>query len=126
MRRDRRDPAYTLAYTACRAAHELGLAALVVPDAVGPLRAADLRAPPDGADLRALARSRDGPPLRADVGRRRPRSIKRIEITEELIAESARRVVELGWVKPGERVGITAGLPSGKPGTTSLLQIQTV
>jgi pyruvate kinase len=35
-------------------------------------------------------------------------------------------VVELGWVKPGERVGITAGLPSGKPGTTSLLQIQTV
>ena len=53
-------------------------------------------------------------------------SIKRIEVTEELIAESARRVVELGWVKPGERVGVTAGLPSGKPGTTSLLQIQTV
>ena len=45
VRRDRRDPAYTVAYTACRAAHELGLAALVVPDAVGPLGAADLRAP---------------------------------------------------------------------------------
>jgi pyruvate kinase len=50
----------------------------------------------------------------------------RVEITEELIAEAARRVVELGWLKPGERVGITAGLPSGRPGTTSLLQIQTV
>jgi pyruvate kinase len=53
-------------------------------------------------------------------------SIARIEVTEELIHESTRRVVELGWVKPGERIGITAGLPSGKPGTTSLLQIQTV
>ena len=40
-----------------------------VPDAVGPLGAADLRAPPDGADLRAVARPRDGPPLRPDVGR---------------------------------------------------------
>jgi pyruvate kinase len=50
----------------------------------------------------------------------------RFEVTEELIKASAARVVELGWVRPGERVGITAGLPSGRPGTTSLLQIQTV
>ena len=35
VRRDRRDPAYTLAYTACRAAHELGLAALVCPTLSG-------------------------------------------------------------------------------------------
>ena len=46
-------------------------------------------------------------------------------MTEELIAAAARRVVELGWVKAGERIGITAGLPSGRPDTTSLLQIQT-
>ena len=53
------------------------------PDAVRALGAAGLRAPPDGPDLRALARQRDRPPLRADVGRagrvdargtRRPRS----------------------------------------------------
>jgi pyruvate kinase len=42
------------------------------------------------------------------------------------VAASAARVVELGWVKPGERIGITAGLPSGKPGTTSMFQIQEV
>jgi pyruvate kinase len=53
-------------------------------------------------------------------------SISRFEVTEDLIAESARRVVELGWCKPGQRVGITAGLPSGRPGTTSLFQVQTV
>ena len=64
-----RDPAYTLAYNACAAGAELGLAALVVPDAVGALGAADLRPPPDGADLRAVAGTRDRAPLRADVGR---------------------------------------------------------
>jgi pyruvate kinase len=52
-------------------------------------------------------------------------SMRRHETTEDLIAAAVKRVVELGWVKSGERVGVTAGLPSGKPGTTSLLQIQT-
>jgi pyruvate kinase len=51
---------------------------------------------------------------------------RRHEVTEALIADAARRVVELGWVKPGDRVAITAGLPSGRPNTTSLMQIQEV
>jgi pyruvate kinase len=46
-------------------------------------------------------------------------------VTEDLIAASAVRAVQLGWVRPGERIGITAGLPSGSPGTTSLFQVQT-
>ena len=50
--------------------------------------------------------------------------MSRHETTEALIADAARRVVELGWCQPGQRVGITAGLPSGSPGTTSLIQIQ--
>jgi pyruvate kinase len=45
-------------------------------------------------------------------------------VTEELIRDAGETVVRLGWCKPGQRVGITAGLPSGSPGTTSLLQIQ--
>src|ERR687893_17123 len=125
VRRDRRDPAYTLAYTACRAAHELGLAALVCPTL-------------SGRSARLISAHRPTVPIYAlSPGRETVRrcglmwgveaaSIKRIEVTEELIFESARRVVELGWVKPGERVGVTAELPSGKPGTTSLLPIQTV
>ena len=40
-----------------RAAHELQPRRARRPDAVGPLGAAGLRAPPDGADLRALARA---------------------------------------------------------------------
>ena len=125
VRRDRRDPAYTLAYTACRAAHELGLAALVCPTL-------------SGRSARLISAHRPTVPIYAlSPGRETVRrcglmwgvlagSMPRVEVTEELIKLAAHRVVELGWLKPGERVGITAGLPSGRPGTTSLLQIQTV
>ena len=125
VHRDDRDPAYTVAHSACVAASELGLDALVVPTLSG--RSARL----------VSAHRPDVPILALSPGRETVRrcglmwgvqaaSIARWEVTEELIKASAERVVELGWVKPGERVGITAGLPSGKPGTTSLLQIQTV
>src|SRR3954469_24408593 len=125
VRRDRRDPAYTLAYTATRAAHELGLAALVCPTL-------------SGRSARLISAHRPTVPIYAlSPGRETVRrcglmwgvqaaSMKRYEVTEELIRAAALRVVELGWCKPGDRVGITAGLPSGKPGTTSLLQIQEV
>jgi pyruvate kinase len=125
VRRDRRDPAYTLAYTACRAAAELGLAALVCPTL-------------SGRSARLVSAHRPTVPIYAlSPGRETVRrcglmwgveaaSIPRIEVTEDLIRASVERVKELGWVKPGERVGITAGLPSGRPGTTSLLQIQEV
>jgi pyruvate kinase len=123
VRRDRRDPAYTLAYTATRAAHELGLAALVCPTL-------------SGRSARLISAHRPTVPIYAlSPGRETVRrcglmwgvqaaSMRRFEVTEELIAAAVARVVELGWVKKGERVGVTAGLPSGKPGTTSLLQIQ--
>ncbi|HVL97077.1 MAG TPA: pyruvate kinase [Solirubrobacteraceae bacterium] len=125
VRRDRRDPAYTVAFMACRAAEELGLAALVCPTL-------------SGRSARLISAHRPNVPIYAlSPGRETVRrcglmwgvqaaSLPRWEITEELIGAAGRRVVELGWVKPGERVGITAGLPSGKPGTTSLFQVQEV
>jgi pyruvate kinase len=125
VRRDARDPAYTVAYSACAAARDLNLAALVVPTL-------------SGRSARLISAHRPQVPIYAlSPGKETVRrcglmwgvqagSIRRHEITEALIAESARRVVELGWVRSGERIGITAGLPSGRPGTTSLLQIQTV
>jgi pyruvate kinase len=51
-------------------------------------------------------------------------SLPRYDVTEELIKAAAQRAVDLGWVRRGGRIGITAGLPSGRPGTTSLLQVQ--
>jgi pyruvate kinase len=125
VRRDARDPAYTVAHSACEAARELDLAALIVPTL-------------SGRSARLISANRPNVPIYAlSPGRETVRrcglmwgvqaaSMRRQEITEELIRDAAARALELGWVKPGERVGITAGLPSGRPGTTSLLQIQTV
>jgi len=125
VRRDDRDPGYTIAYGACSAARELHLDAIVVPTL-------------SGRSARLVSAHRPKVPIYAlSPGRETIRrcnlmwgvqadSIRRHEVTEDLIADAARRVVELGWLKPGQRVGITAGLPSGKPGTTSLLQVQTV
>jgi pyruvate kinase len=125
VRRDARDPAYTIAYSACAAARDLGLAALVVPTL-------------SGRSARLISAHRPAVPIYClSPGRETVRrcnfmwgvqaeSIRRHEVTEELIADSARRVVELGWVQHGQRIGITAGLPSGRPGTTSLFQVQEV
>jgi pyruvate kinase len=125
VRRDRRDPAYTVAYMACRAAHELGLAALVCPTLSG--RSARLiSAHRPTVPIYALSPGRETVRRCGLIWGVRAASMKRYETTEDLIRASAERVVELGWVAPGDRVGITAGLPSGKPGTTSLLQVQEV
>jgi pyruvate kinase len=125
VRRDARDPAYTVAHNACVAARELGLAALVVPTL-------------SGRSARLISAHRPNVPIYAlspgkETVRRcglmwgvRAASMRRHEVTEELIRGAAARVLELGWVKPGDRIGITAGLPSGSPGTTSLFQVETV
>ncbi len=123
--RDGRDPAYTVAYSACAAARDLDLAALVVPTLSG--RSARLvSAHRPQVPIFALSPGRETVRRCAFMWGVEAASMRRHEITEALIADAARRVVELGWVKPGERVGITAGLPSGRPGTTSLVQIQSV
>ena len=69
VRRDARDPAYTIAYSACAAARELDLAALVVPTLSG--RSARLISAhrPEVPDLLPVAGPGDGPALQPHVGR---------------------------------------------------------
>jgi pyruvate kinase len=123
VRRDERDPAYTLAHSVCVAARELHLSALLVPTLSG--RSARLvSAHRPIVPIYALSPGRETVRRCGLMWGVRAASMRRHETTEALIADCARRVVELGWCKPGERVGITAGLPSGRPGTTSLMQIQ--
>jgi pyruvate kinase len=125
VRRTNTDPAYTIAHNLCDAAQELRLDALVIPTL-------------SGRSARLVSAHRPRVPIYAlSPGRETVRrcglmwgveaaSMPRHETTEALIADAARRVVELGWCSRGQRVGITAGLPSGRPGTTSLFQIQTL
>ncbi len=123
VRRTEADPAYTLAHSLCIAVRELSLDALVVPTLSG--RSARLvSAHRPTVPIYALSPGRETVRRCGLMWGVRAASIPRHETTEALIADAARRVVELGWCKRGQRVGITAGLPSGRPGTTSLVQIQ--
>jgi pyruvate kinase len=123
VRRMNADPAYTLAHSICVAARELDLAALVVPTLSG--RSARLvSAHRPAVPIYALSPGKETVRRCGLMWGVRAASMPRHETTEALIADAARRVVELGWCEKGQRVGITAGLPSGEPGTTSLMQIQ--
>ena len=123
--RDGRDPAYTVAHNACEAARQLSLAALLVPTLSG--RSARLiSAHRPHVPIYALSPGRETVRRCALMWGVEADSMPRCDVTEQLIHDAVARAVELGWVRRGDRVGITAGLPSGRPGTTSLFQIQTV
>jgi pyruvate kinase len=123
VRRTEADPAYTLAHSLCIAVRELSLDALVVPTLSG--RSARLvSAHRPTVPIYALSPGRETVRRCGLMWGVQAASMPRHETTEALIADAARRVVELGWCERGQRVGITAGLPSGRPGTTSLVQIQ--
>jgi pyruvate kinase len=123
VRRTESDPAYTIAHNLSLAARELRLDALIVPTLSG--RSARLvSAHRPTVPIYALSPGRETVRRCALMWGVQAASMRRHETTEALIADAARRVVELGWCEPGARVGITAGLPSGRPGTTSLVQIQ--
>jgi pyruvate kinase len=123
VRRTGSDPAYTIAHNLCVAARELRLNALIVPTLSG--RSARLvSAHRPTVPIYALSPGKETVRRCGLMWGVQAASMRRHETTEALIADAARRVVELGWCNPGQRVGITAGLPSGRPGTTSLVQIQ--
>jgi pyruvate kinase len=123
VKRDARDPAYTVAHAACESARDLRLDALVIPTLSG--RSARLvSAHRPTVPIYALSPGKETVRRCGLMWGVRAASMRRHEVTEELIADAARRVVELGWCQPGQRIGITAGLPSGRPGTTSLFQVQ--
>ena len=123
VRRTESDPAYTIAHNLSLAARELRLDALIVPTLSG--RSARLvSAHRPTVPIYALSPGKETVRRCALMWGVQAASMPRHETTEALIADAARRVVELGWCERGQRVGITAGLPSGRPGTTSLVQIQ--
>jgi pyruvate kinase len=123
VRRTESDPAHTIAHNLCDAARELRLDALVIPTLSG--RSARLvSAHRPTVPIYALSPGKETVRRCGLMWGVKAASMPRHETTEALIADAARRVVELGWCQRGQRVGITAGLPSGRPGTTSLVQIQ--
>ena len=125
LERHDQDPAYTVAYNACAAARQLDLAALVVPTLSG-RSARIISAHRPQVPIVALSPGKETVRRCSLMWGVQAARMRRHEVTEELIADAARRALEEGWIKRGDRIGITAGLPSGKPGTTSLFQVQQV
>jgi len=123
VHRDARDPSYTVAYAVCMAARELELDAIVVPTLSG--RSARLvSAHRPTASIYALSPGRETVRRCGLMWGVRAEFLRRYEVTEALLHAACRRVVELGWCERGQRVAVTAGLPSGVPGSTSLFQVQ--
>ena len=123
VHRDARDPSYTVAYSVCMAARELELDAIVVPTLSG--RSARLvSAHRPTVPIYALSPGRETIRRCGLMWGVRGEFLRKHSVTEELLLDACRRVVELGWCSRGMRVAVTAGLPSGVPGSTSLFQVQ--
>jgi pyruvate kinase len=125
VKRDSTDPGWAVARSAVQTAQELDAAAIVVPTLSG--RSARLvSAHRPNRPVIALSPSRETVARCNLMWGVDGALMHHHAVTEELIKDAATKVRELNWLKPGDRVVITAGLPSGTPGTTSLLQVQTV
>ena len=119
------DESATIAFGAVGAVYQLGLKALVVPTLTG-RTAALMSAHRPKVPVLALS-------PRHDVVRRLSlhwgvRAMLNEEPSEtfDLLEECSEAARAAGLVSPGDRIGITAGLPAGKAGGTNLFKVHTV
>ncbi len=56
----------------------------------------------------------------------RPLLIESSESTDQMFDLAQRKLQEIGVVKPGDRIVLSAGVPIGRPGTTNLMKVQVV
>jgi pyruvate kinase len=119
------DESATIAYGAVGAVYQLDLKALVVPTLTG-RTAALMSAHRPKVPVLALS-------PRPDVVRRLSlhwgvRAMLNEEPSEtfDLLEECSQAARDAGLASPGDRIGITAGLPAGKAGGTNLFKVHTV
>jgi pyruvate kinase len=91
-----------------------------------------------GSTARLIAKYRPRPPIIAfsptqDARRRLsllwgviPRSIEGVRNIDELASVAEQRLLEEGYVRPGDVVGIVAGTPLGVPGTTNFMKLHVI
>jgi pyruvate kinase len=119
------DESATIAFGAAGAVYQLDLKAIVVPTITG-RTAALISAHRPPVPILALS-------PRIDVVRRlsllwgvRAELNQEPTATTELLEECAEFARKIGIAKPGERIGITAGLPAGQSGGTNLFKVHTL
>ncbi|HHY96340.1 MAG TPA: pyruvate kinase [Firmicutes bacterium] len=114
-----------ISHASCRAARDLGAAAIITPTQ-------------SGYTARMVAKYRPACPILAltphEVVRRRlalvwgvrPLPASHTSDAEEMFSEAIATSLAAGEISQGDLVVITAGIPSGVPGTTNLLRVHTV
>ena len=123
--RDRSDVSVALCDAACTTARDLGAVALLAVTRGG-VTARDMSAfrpripilalTPEEKTYQQLALSHGVVPLRTKLQ----------NDSDELFAHVMQVALESGYVKHGDRVVITAGLPIGESGSTNVIKVQTV
>ncbi len=119
------DTSEAIALAACQAAATIGAAAIVA-------------ATESGGTARRVSRLRTRTPIiavthSAKTWRQlalvwgvRPVLVDQVSDVDTLVAHAVRAARTLGVAGPGEQVIVTAGIPTGQPGTTNFLKVITV
>ncbi|MEW6447525.1 MAG: pyruvate kinase [Bacillota bacterium] len=114
-----------ISFATCAAAQDLGAAAIIT-------------ATQTGYTARMVAKYRPRAPIVAVTPHLKaamrlsivwgvfPLLVRRIESTDQMIQEAVDAAVSAGYVKSGDLVVITSGVPVGVHGTTNLLKVHTV
>ena len=117
--------AASISHAACNIAHECGMPAIVTMTHTGSTARSVSRFRPKSrivafspfiSTCRQLQLSWGVTPLHVDE----------YTSTDEMIAQAEQLLLEKGFVRPGDRFVLTAGVPIGQPGTTNLLKVQQV
>jgi pyruvate kinase len=114
-----------ISYSACQVANSLGAAAIVALTQSGStaMRVSKYR---PSVPILALT------PIKAVAGRLllywgvRPQMIVEPVSVDEIFALAARLSHDLGIVRPGDLIVITAGIPIGETGTTNMLKVERI
>jgi len=117
--------AEAISYATCRAATDVGAAAI-------------LTSTQSGATARMVSKFRPGAPILAltpgpEVARQltlvwgvQPIVVPRTDKIDDMIDVAVQAALSGGYIRKGDRVVITAGVKTGEPGSTNLLQVYTV
>ena len=117
--------AEAICYATCRAAHDLNVAAIV-------------SSTQSGATARMVSKFRPRPPILAVTPNRwvarqlclvwgvHPLLVPETDNIDDMIDAAVSAALKTGKVKPGDRIAITAGVKTGVPGSTNLLEIHQV
>lgn len=111
-----------IAYAACSAAMDLNAAAIITVTMSGFTAEAVSRFKPQCPVIGCTVNERVSRQLNLLWGVS-PLCIEREDSTEELFARAVAEAMKAGYVKKGDRVVITAGVPLGTAGTTNMIHV---